>query len=82
MPASTYTIQLIDQASASAARVRRAMGEVATAAQRVADAAQTEDRAYQAVARTAAKFARTELGAARALNAVDREALRAAKAVE
>lgn len=79
---TAYTIQLVDQASASAARVRDAMGQVATAAQRVANAVRTEDRAYQAVARTAAKFAGAELRAARALSAVDREALRASKAVD
>lgn len=81
MTATTYTIRLEDQASASAARVQAAMRQVATAAERVASAVQTEDRAYQAVARTAARFAQAELRAARALNAVDRSALKASRSL-
>lgn len=63
---TAYTIRLEDEASANAARVRTALASVATAAERVAAAVRTEDRAYQAVSRTAAKYAGTELRAARA----------------
>jgi hypothetical protein len=63
---TAYTIRLEDEASANAARVRTALASVATAAERVAAAVRTEDRAYQAVARTASKYAQAELRAARA----------------
>lgn len=81
MTATTYTIRLEDQASASAVRVQAAMRQVAAAAERVASAVQTEDRAYQAVARQAARFAQAELTAARACQAVDRAALKTAKSL-
>jgi tape measure domain-containing protein len=70
-----YTIRLIDQASASSARVKSALDSVAGAAQRTEQAFMGTDRAYQAVAREAERQARAQLKVARALDAVDKHAL-------
>jgi len=72
---TAYTIRLIDQASASSARVKSALETVAAAAQRTERAFLGTDRAYQGVAREAERQARAQLKVARALEAVDRKAL-------
>lgn len=72
---TAYTIRLIDQASASSARVKSALDSVAAAAQRTEQAFMGTDRAYQAVAREAERQARAQLKVAQALEAVDKKAL-------
>jgi tape measure domain-containing protein len=73
--AAVYTIRLVDQASASAARVQASLSAVAAAATRTAAAFMTTDRAYRAVASEAERQARAQLKVARALEAVDKKAL-------
>jgi tape measure domain-containing protein len=70
-----YTIRVIDQASASSARVKASLEAVAAAAQRTEQAFLTTDRAYRGVALEAERQARAQLKVARALAAVDKQAL-------
>lgn len=72
---TAYTIRLIDQASASSARVKSALDSVAAAAERTERAFMGTDRAYQGVAREAERQARAQLKVAQALEAVDKKAL-------
>jgi len=80
--ATPYTIRLVDQASASAARVQAALTAVADAATRTERAFMGTDRAYRAVASEAERQARAQLKVARALNAVDKAALSQQRALD
>lgn len=73
--ATAYTIRLVDQASASAARVQASLTAVADAASRTERAFMGTDRAYRAVASEAERQARAQLKVARALQSVDKAAL-------
>lgn len=76
MATTTYTITLIDQASAAANRVRTALARVAVTTSATAQALRTGSKAEQAFARDAEKLARVELRAAKSImsatKAVDR----------
>jgi hypothetical protein len=69
MATSTYTITLIDNASAAANRVRTAMARVAVTTNATAAAFRMGGKAEQAFARDAEKLARVELRAAKAIMA-------------
>ena len=65
--AATYTITLIDQASAAANRVRTALARVAVTTNATAVAMARGSKAEQAFARDAERLARTQLRAAKTI---------------
>lgn len=76
MAGTTYTITLVDQASAQARKVQMALTRVAVTAASTANAMRSGSRAEQAFARDAERLARSELRAAQAIERAGRAAHR------
>lgn len=76
MAGTTYTITVIDQATANAKRVQQSLARVAVTSASTARALREGSKAEQAFARDAEKLARAELKAARAIVAAGKAAQR------
>jgi tape measure domain-containing protein len=73
---TTYTIRLIDQATAAGKRVERALAATDRAAIRSAGAFRSTDRAYRGVSREAERLSRLELKLAKSLAVTANAAVR------